>query len=138
MERFFFAAGVFLFIALLCANIAYVAAQDVPQAEAEPEDNIDLTGSFPPGVIVPKVIVPLRESPPGFFKGKGDIVAQASDGNAYVQLDTRTIWGLTGSQTWIKLRSIEDGTIGWAYGGTRAGEFNDLFQSYELPRDPAL
>jgi hypothetical protein len=92
----------------------------------------------PEGAVTPNWSLPLRASPPGFFKGKGEVIAEVTSGMVYLPLENKTVWGLTGSQNWVKLKNLQDGTEGWVYGGKNPSDLSNLFQAYEPTNPPSM
>ncbi len=91
----------------------------------------------PPGAITSEFNLQLRSSPPGFFKGKGGVISTTQGGDVYIPLEEKKVWAFTGSETWLKVKDLESGTVGWVYGGKSRDELETLFKAYSPPGTPS-
>lgn len=96
--------------ALLCS---VASAGDLEPPQVHMQDTSPL-------LVVPRVEVPIRTTPPGFFRGKGDQIGTTEPDQQYLVLERRAVPSILGTEEWLLLQAVsptEPGTSGWSYGG---------------------
>jgi hypothetical protein len=61
--------------------------------------------------------LPLRKSPPSFFRGLAPQVGSTKPSQDYTVLDNMTVPNVTGEESWVELRPNSGGEVGWSYDG---------------------
>jgi len=73
-----------------------------------------------PLLVVPRVEVPIRTTPPGFFQFKGDQIGTTEPDQRYLVLERRAVPSILGTEEWLLLQPISPNDAapsGWSYGG---------------------
>lgn len=92
-----------------------------------------------PFLVVPRVEMPMRTTPPGFFQLKGDQIGTTEPDQKYVVIERRAVPSILGTEEWLLLQSVsqdEPATSGWSYGG-RWNQVDNFvaWDSQEILRD---
>jgi hypothetical protein len=81
--------------------------------------------------VVPDASQPLRAQPPGgFFAGKGKEIGLTKPGDKYIVLDEKFVPSITGTESWVKLKSVGSEDVGWSLNG-RSSETLTNFKTVE-------
>lgn len=82
-------------------------------------------------IVSPNGELPLRDSPPGFFSGKGEQIGVIRPGQEYIVLEKKTVPSIFGNEEWLRIQALpgtDGGQSGWTFSGTggSTGNFRQL------------
>jgi hypothetical protein len=68
--------------------------------------------------VTPEASQPLRARPPGgFFVGKGPEIGIVKPENKYIVLDQKLVPSITGTESWVEVKSVDSDEVGWSLYG---------------------
>ncbi|MEX6506843.1 hypothetical protein [Jiella sp. M17.18] len=74
-----------------------------------------------PDIVSPKGNLPLRDSPPGLFKGKGEQLGVVNPDTKYIVIQKKIVPSIFGNEEWLNVQPLENSAqrpAGWVFSGS--------------------